>query len=137
MSAECNCLRSQGVDCMSADRADECSRLPAGAVVNAPLSFAVDNAATVPPLQSRAVQCSAVSQADSQSDTHTGLSATDSLRAPLDLGLSSGQPSPKLISGSMLCGYTQPPTAPTAPSPQPNTEPLGNVWRDKYTKVTY
>ena len=130
MSVECNCLRNQEVNCMNADRADECSRLPAGAVVDAPLNVSsalslhdspsaseqapsvhnsqlrteyppclssdvwrgdlsprvslcdsrfgesrgnilglvaaplVNNAATVPSLQSSAVQCNAISQAE-------------------------------------------------------------------------
>ena len=50
-------------------------------LVAAPL---VGNAATVPSLQKRAVQCNAVSQPDSQSEAHTAPSSAVGLTEPLD-----------------------------------------------------
>ena len=69
-------------------------------LVAAPL---VGNAVTVSPLQKRAVQCNAVSQSGSQSDTNTLLKVTVSLSRLRD---STG----KSRDGSLLSGHTQSPT---------------------------
>ena len=69
-------------------------------LVAAPL---VGNAATVPSLQKRAVQCNAVSQSGSQSDTSTRLRVTDSLSRLRD---STG----KSRDDGLSSGHTQSPT---------------------------
>ena len=122
-------------------------------LVAAPL---VGNAATVPPLQKRAVQCNAVSQSGSQSDTQLRVTDSQMILAPRlrdstglrsrDGGLSDGHTQLSATDGSCepldcqspceltkskfgsssSCGCAHAPIAPTALSPHPNAEPLDN-----------
>ena len=78
----------------------------------------VGNAVNVPPLQLTAVQCNAVSQPGSQSDSHP-MRVAHSRARPWDL-------TGKSREGDLSSGHIQSPIAPTALSPQPNAEPLDN-----------
>ena len=122
-------------------------------LVAAPL---VGNAVTVPPLQKRAVQCNAVSQSGSQSDTQMRVTDSQMILAPRlrdltglrsrDGGLSDGHTQLSATDGSCepldcqspceltkskfgsssSCGCAYAPIAPTALSPHPNAESLDN-----------
>jgi hypothetical protein len=88
-------------------------------LVAAPL---VGDTATVPSLQKRAVQYSAVSQSGSQSDTQLRMTDSQIMLAPCLRDILDSGP------GIATChhGHTQLPIAPTAFSPHPNVEPLDN-----------